>query len=352
MICLPSDEDIQTFCNDLCDPYKYGLQSLSGPVEPKHWDIYKKSRYFNYDHQYQCHALRQIAAPGLHINFLKPIHTLLVLGLLGASDQVMWWNLKKNWWWPCLQWIRFLFCLLGGVLLKQRVVKAACPHEARIQVFFVCGLFWYRSELSCQIWLSVKKWLPCFKTKTNPSNKLLHLLLHSFFLEFEIPKRTVCMFLWHMPLIGCLMQNCETLLFHRKAAKLEAKKNKRKKKSKDPALVTSEDKPQPEKQTTFPVKPMIFPVLSTRTPIGYVTSGNFLYSYACGGGLGFVSVDKLFSLVTMIAGSCALRKLFENDDIRNSLLGKDLTKMPLLALMRNTDSPQYRFISIKLMDIS
>lgn len=45
VLSLPSLEDFDTLHSEMTDPYKYGLNSVSGPVEENHWDPYRKERY-------------------------------------------------------------------------------------------------------------------------------------------------------------------------------------------------------------------------------------------------------------------------------------------------------------------
>lgn len=41
---FPTEQDFDDLCSEMTDPYKYGLVSVSGPVEEKHWDPYRKER--------------------------------------------------------------------------------------------------------------------------------------------------------------------------------------------------------------------------------------------------------------------------------------------------------------------
>lgn len=89
-----------------------------------------------------------------------------------------------------------------------------------------------------------------------------------------------------------------------------------------------------EKQTSFPVAP-------SRETIGYVTSGRFLYSHACGAAVGFITLTSLRRLVQFQVNHQGLAKLF------NSSI--DFKEVPLLALVRNVDSTQYRFVKLKVI---
>nr|XP_039270655.1 ribonucleases P/MRP protein subunit POP1-like isoform X1 [Styela clava] len=142
----------------------------------------------------------------------------------------------------------------------------------------------------------------------------------------------------------------------RKEAKKEAAKRKKDRKSENKVLL-SKDITQPVAETSSTShtsvsvskgQPQTFPVQPSREIIGYVTNGDFLFSHACGAGVGFISAQKLQTLVLRQMKHVKLQKILSEEDSKKLLLNND-SHIPLLALMRNTDSLQYRFVKIEMI---
>nr|CAB3265043.1 ribonucleases P/MRP protein subunit POP1 [Phallusia mammillata] len=109
----------------------------------------------------------------------------------------------------------------------------------------------------------------------------------------------------------------------RKLATEQAKKRRKQKKKDEHAPLQSTNQ-KPHKFNVLPIRPII----------GFVTSGDFLFSYASGGGVGFIAVDHLVSLL--------------REQVTNNWLMQEFAKSakPPIALMRLIDSTQYRFVSL------
>lgn len=88
-------------------------------------------------------------------------------------------------------------------------------------------------------------------------------------------------------------------------------------------------------------RPTYLSVAPSRETIGYVTSGRFLLSHACGAGVGFITCDSLKRM-------CQLQ--VKHQRIRDFLShSTDFQDGSLLALVRSCDSKQYRFVKLKLV---
>ncbi|CAK8697903.1 unnamed protein product [Clavelina lepadiformis] len=107
---------------------------------------------------------------------------------------------------------------------------------------------------------------------------------------------------------------------YRKERKLATKAAKQRRKSKKKGIP-----PVPQQH------PYSFNVFPSRKIIGFITSGDFLNSYASGGGVGFITLKSLLLL-------CENLKMLPE------------THSGLIALMRNSNSFQYRFVKLDLMN--
>ena len=85
---------------------------------------------------------------------------------------------------------------------------------------------------------------------------------------------------------------------------------------------------------------MSFDVTSSRKLIGFVTSGDYLFSFATGGGIGFVTVQSLANL----------HQLNRDYEWLLNLIGDTLHTNGLLCLMKNIDTDQYRFAIIDVVN--
>lgn len=131
-----------------------------------------------------------------------------------------------------------------------------------------------------------------------------------------------------------------TVIFRKEAKKLKALK----KNGGNPAAnLILTDEPVDTKSRLVDDRRTHFPVPPSRDAIGYVTSGRFLYSYACGAGIGFVSLESLKRLRDLIVNQGRVVKLLE--PVFGGAAG-----IPLIALVRNVDATQYRFVKLSLID--
>ena len=97
-----------------------------------------------------------------------------------------------------------------------------------------------------------------------------------------------------------------------------------------------------KKELKVPIErnlPFAFDVTSSRKLVGFVTSGDFLFSFATGGGVGFVTVQALVSLY----------RLHIDYPWISDFLNESVRTRGLLCLMKNIDTDQYRFVVIDLL---
>ena len=111
----------------------------------------------------------------------------------------------------------------------------------------------------------------------------------------------------------------------RKEATKLAKKNRKRKKNKKIKLERN--------------LPFTFGVTSSRKLIGFVTSGDFLFSFATGGAIGFITLQSVVTLYRMKMDSEWLQKFLSDVNHANGLL----------CLMKNIDTDQYRFAIVNLV---
>jgi len=114
--------------------------------------------------------------------------------------------------------------------------------------------------------------------------------------------------------------------FCRKEATKLAKKNRKRKK--ENKIIIKRNLPNQ------------FDVTSSRKLIGFVTSGDFLFSYATGGGVGFVTSQSLAALYELSCKNEWLPKFLDETVHSNGLL----------CLMKNIDTDQYRYVIIEIVN--
>ena len=85
--------------------------------------------------------------------------------------------------------------------------------------------------------------------------------------------------------------------------------------------------------------PSSFDVAPCRDVVGFVTSGDYIFSFATGGGIGFITTSALSSLYDLRRSSEWL----------HSFISKKLKANQALCLMRNIDSDLYRYAIIELL---
>ena len=105
-----------------------------------------------------------------------------------------------------------------------------------------------------------------------------------------------------------------------------AKKNRRKRKDKKTTPIST---PQPKH----------FAVSPSRKIIGFVSSGDFLFSTAQGGGICFVSIAGLIDMVQVMLKAPWIKTKFKS---------RFLNDFSYLCMMRNVDSDFYKYAILKL----